>query len=140
MPDAVVAEPVVKRHWAGEVEVTALRGVTFALPERRFAALLGPTGSGKTALLTMIGALDRPSEGRLVVLGEDIGRLSRREAARFRSERIGFVFQDINRIPVLTAAENIAFPRVDGAVLARRETAHAGGRTPRRRRLDRPCG
>lgn len=112
MPDAVVAERVVKRYRAGEVEVTALRGVTFALPERRFAALIGPSGSGKTTLLNMIGALDRPSEGRLVVLGEDIGRLSRREAARFRGERIGFVFQDFNLIPVLTAAENIEYPLV----------------------------
>lgn len=140
MPDAVVAEPVAKRHWAGEGAVTALRGVTFGPPERRFGALIGPKGSDKTTLLTMIGALDRPSEGQPVVLGEDIGRFSPREAARLRSERIGFVFQDINLIPMLTAAENIAFPRVDGAVLARRETAHAGGRTPRRRRLDRPGG
>ncbi|WP_114376828.1 ABC transporter ATP-binding protein [Elioraea thermophila] len=112
MPDAVVAERVVKRYRAGEVEVTALRGVTFTLPERRFAALIGPSGSGKTTLLNMIGALDRPSEGRLVVLGEEVGHLSRRQAARFRAERIGFVFQDFNLIPVLTAAENVEYPLV----------------------------
>ncbi len=112
IPEAIVADGVVKRYRAGELEVTALRGVTFSLANRRFAPLVGPSGSGKTSRLNMIGALDRPSEGRLTVLGEDIGRLSRPEADRFRAERIGFVCQDFNLIPVLTEAENIAYPLV----------------------------
>ncbi len=112
MTDAVVAERVVKRYRAGEVEVTALRGVDFTLAEGAFAALVGPSGSGKTTLLNMIGCLDRPSEGRLAVLGQDVGALSRSGAARFRGERIGFVFQDFNLIPVLSAAENIEYPLV----------------------------
>lgn len=92
--------------------MTALRGVDFTLPEGAFAALVGPSGSGKTTLLNMIGCLDRPSEGRLAVLGQDVGALSRSGAARFRGERIGFVFQDFNLIPVLSAAENIEYPLV----------------------------
>ena len=112
MPHAIVADGGVKRYRAGELEVTALRGVTFSLPERRFAALVGPSGSGKTTLLNMIGALDCPSEGPLTVLGEDIGRLSRRQATRFRAERIGVVCQDFNLILVLTAAENTEYPLV----------------------------
>ena len=99
-----------KRYRAGKVKVTALRSVLFSLTQRRFAVRVGPSGAGKTTLLITIGALDRPSEGCLTVLGEDIGRLSRHQAARFRAERIGVVCQHCNRILVLTAAETIEYP------------------------------
>jgi len=109
--EAVVrAEGLGKVYRSGEVEVAALRSATFTVPRGAFAAFVGPSGSGKTTLLTLIGCLDRPSTGRLEVLGQEVGGLSRARAAAFRGRHIGFVFQDFNLIPVLSAAENIEYP------------------------------
>lgn len=91
------------------VPVRALDGVNFFIDEGAFLAIAGPSGSGKTTLLNMIGGLDRPTEGRVVVAGQDLGEMSRSELATFRLNNIGFVFQAYNLIPVLTAEENAEF-------------------------------
>jgi putative ABC transport system ATP-binding protein len=106
----IQAEGLRKTYRTGEVEVPAIRGVDFTIAAGAFVAFVGPSGSGKTTLLNMIGVLDHPTGGRLQVVDTDVSALGRRAAARFRGEHLGFVFQDFNLIPVLTAAENIEYP------------------------------
>jgi putative ABC transport system ATP-binding protein len=104
------AERLVKTYRAGDVDVPALRGVDFTIEPGAFVAFVGPSGSGKSTLLNMIGGLDKPSSGTLTVLDTDIAALDRRAAADFRGTNLGFIFQDFNLIPVLTAYENIEYP------------------------------
>ncbi len=105
--DAIVElEDVTKVYREGAVDVFALRGLSLRIEKGEFSALSGPSGSGKTTALNMIGALDSPSEGRVLLEGRNLASLSRRELSRIRRDRIGFVFQAYNLIPVLTAFEN----------------------------------
>ncbi len=92
-----------------KVPVHALRGVDLAIGEGEFTALVGPSGSGKTTLLNIIGGLDRPTEGYVEVDGQDISKLNDNQLIEFRKQKIGFVFQAYNLIPVLTAKENVEF-------------------------------
>ena len=91
-------------------EVKALEDVSIEIATGEFLALMGPSGSGKTTLLNMIAAIDRPTSGELLVMGENVFRLSDRQVARWRNEHIGYVFQTFNLIPVLTAFENVELP------------------------------
>jgi putative ABC transport system ATP-binding protein len=99
-----------KTYVSGETETKALRGVTLAIENGEFSAITGPSGSGKTTLFNLIGALDSPTSGTITFGGEDLSHLNRKERTLFRREKIGFVFQTFNLIPVLTAFENVAFP------------------------------
>jgi len=101
-----------KTYRAGEVDVLAVRGVDFTIEARSFVAFVGPSGSGKSTLLNMIGCLDHPTGGKLTVIDTDVGTLDRRAAAEFRGRHVGFVFQDFNLIPVLTAYENVEYPLI----------------------------
>jgi putative ABC transport system ATP-binding protein len=91
-------------------EVKALDDVSIEIGGGEFLALMGPSGSGKTTLLNMIAAIDRPTSGELLVLGENIFRFSDTQSARWRNQHIGYVFQTFNLIPVLTAFENVELP------------------------------
>lgn len=91
-------------------EVTALDKVTIEIGAGEFLALMGPSGSGKTTLLNMIAAIDRPTAGDLLVMGENVFRFGDSQAARWRNEHVGYVFQTFNLIPVLTALENVELP------------------------------
>ena len=102
----VEMQSVVKSYHQGAVEVPALRGVDLTVLAGEFTAISGPSGSGKTTALNLIGALDDVSGGRVLLEGRDLARLSRRELAELRRDRIGFVFQAYNLVPVLTAYEN----------------------------------
>jgi putative ABC transport system ATP-binding protein len=105
--DAVVSvEKVTKTYQQGRVQVPALRGLDLEVGAGELTALYGPSGSGKTTLLNLIGALDHPTSGRVRIEGRDLGTLSRKELSHLRRDRIGFVFQAYNLIPVLTAYEN----------------------------------
>ncbi len=106
----VAAANLVKTYQAGEISVQAITGVDFTIEPASFVCFVGPSGSGKSTLLNMIGCLDPPTSGSLSVAGQDITHLNRQQAARFRGEHIGFVFQDFNLIPVLTVFENIEYP------------------------------
>ena len=106
----VRAQNLEKTYRSGEVDVRAVRGVDFTIEARSFVAFVGPSGSGKSTLLNMVGCLDHPSGGSLAVLGTDVASLDRRAAADFRGANLGFIFQDFNLIPVLSAAENIEYP------------------------------
>jgi putative ABC transport system ATP-binding protein len=110
MATVVQAHGLEKTYQAGDVAVPALRGVYFEINAGAFVAFVGPSGSGKSTLLNMIGGLDKPSAGTLTVLDTDIARLDRRAAADFRGANLGFIFQDFNLIPVLSAYENIEYP------------------------------
>jgi len=109
---AAGAEPIVelrdvtKRYRQGAVEVMALRGLTLSIEAGEFTTLVGPSGSGKSTALNLIGALDRPTSGSVRVDGRDLAGLSARALSHMRRDRIGFVFQAYNLMPVLTAYEN----------------------------------
>ena len=106
----VVAKQLEKTYVSGDIPVRAIQGVSFTIEPASFVSFVGPSGSGKSTLLNMIGCLDPPTKGSLTVVGEDITSLNRQDAARFRGEHIGFVFQDFNLIPVLTVFENVEYP------------------------------
>jgi putative ABC transport system ATP-binding protein len=108
----VSARAISKTYRAGEVEVPALRGADFDIEAASFVCFVGPSGSGKTTLLNLVGCLDVPSGGTMTVLDTDIAKLDRTALAAFRGEHIGFVFQDFNLIPVLSAYENVEYPLV----------------------------
>ena len=99
-----------KVYQRGAERLDVLRGLDLQVPEGDFLALMGPSGSGKTTLLNMIGGLDKPSSGRVIVGGRDLTQASARELARWRSRHVGFVFQFYNLLPVLTAARNVEVP------------------------------
>lgn len=102
-------EDVYKIYNTEELKVHAVDGVTLDFHEAEFVAIVGPSGSGKTTLLNLIGGLDLPTSGRVLVDGTDLSKLKPSELIDFRMKNIGFVFQSYNLIPVLTAKENIEF-------------------------------
>jgi putative ABC transport system ATP-binding protein len=102
-------------HGSGAAEVRALVGVSLDVAAGELVAVMGPSGSGKSTLLSLTGGLDSPTAGNVVVEGVHLSELSRRQLAQLRRTRIGYVFQDYNLIPALTAAENVALPlELDG--------------------------
>jgi putative ABC transport system ATP-binding protein len=100
---------VFKSYHDTEIEVKAINGVTLSFEKGEFAVIVGPSGSGKTTLLNMIGGLDRPTGGEILIAGHRLSELRPSELIDFRMEHVGFVFQSYNLIPVLTAAENVGF-------------------------------
>jgi len=102
-------EKVTKRFKVGDGEFTALSNINLKLEEGEFAGLVGPSGSGKTTLLNIMGSLDKPTEGKAIVMGRNISDLSHKESAELRNLHIGFIFQVYNLLPVYTVFENIEF-------------------------------
>ncbi len=98
-----------KTYMQGKVEVPALRGVSMEIKEGGFVALCGPSGSGKTTTLNLIGGLDTPTSGKVVVDGNDLTQMDQSGLADLRLKRIGFIFQAYNLVPVLSAVENVEF-------------------------------
>jgi putative ABC transport system ATP-binding protein len=105
-----MGQDVSKVYENGAMPVKALKGVSFSIPKGAFLSIVGPSGSGKTTLLNLIGCLDKPSGGKLLVAGMDVSSFGRTDAAVFRGTHIGFIFQAFNLIPVLTAYENVEYP------------------------------
>ncbi len=113
-----------RTHGTGEATVRALRGVSLTVRPGELVAVMGPSGSGKSTLLNLAGGLDAPSEGEVAVEGTVLGGLGRKALAALRRRRIGYVFQDLNLLPSLTAAENIALPlELDGVGVRRARRA-----------------
>lgn len=106
----VVASSLCKEYQVSEHTVNALKDVNFEVAEGEFVCIYGPSGAGKTTLLNIIGGLDKPTSGKIVVLGHDLMSYDEEFLATFRSSYIGFVFQSYNLISTLTAIENVAFP------------------------------
>ncbi len=115
----LVIDDVVRTHGTGENEVHALRGLSLTVSPGELVAVMGPSGSGKSTLLHLAGGLDLPTTGRVLVEDTDLAGLSRKGLARVRRRSIGYVFQDFNLVPALTAAENVSLPRELDGVSAR---------------------
>jgi putative ABC transport system ATP-binding protein len=117
----VALTDVSKSYRVGNVYVPAINGISLAIPRERFSMLVGPSGSGKTTLLNLIGCIDTPSAGKVVVDGQDVAALADNALSDFRAQNVGFVFQNFSLIPVLSAYENIEYPlMLLGTPLARR--------------------
>ena len=101
---------LVKNFPIGNDFFTALKGINLTFTEGEFAGLVGPSGSGKTTLLNIIGSLDVPSDGDVIVLSHSISNLTQKQAAQLRKEKLGFIFQNYNLLPVYTVYENVEFP------------------------------
>ncbi|HER43326.1 MAG TPA: ABC transporter ATP-binding protein, partial [Candidatus Eisenbacteria bacterium] len=106
----ITTHNLVKQFPAGRGHFTALDDINLSFQRGEFTGLVGPSGSGKTTLLNILGALDYPTSGSAIVVGADTRDLSHKEAARLRSEHIGFIFQTYNLLPVYTVFENVEFP------------------------------
>jgi putative ABC transport system ATP-binding protein len=110
-PEAIVsARDVTRRYGEGGAAVDALRGITLDFPACGFTAIMGPSGSGKSTLMHILAGLDRPTSGTVVIDGKDITSMDDAELTRLRRDRIGFVFQFFNLVPVLNAEENVLLP------------------------------
>lgn len=108
--DVVVrCETVTKEYRQGSITVPALAGIDLEIRRGDFTVLVGPSGSGKTTLLNLIGGLDSPTSGRIWIRGAEIGQMTRSQRSRLRLREIGFVFQEYNLVPVLSALENVEF-------------------------------
>jgi len=111
-PTIIKITDVWKIYKMGDVEVQALRGMNFEIKDGEFVAIMGPSGSGKSTAVNMIGALDVPTKGTIHLDNKDISKLSESNLAQIRGRRIGFIFQQFNLIPTLTAKENVMLPMV----------------------------
>lgn len=120
----VSVEHVWKDYLLGEQKVQALRDVTLAIEAGVFLAIAGPSGSGKTTLLNLIGCIDTPTKGRLLINGEDVTGKSSDELADLRAHTIGFIFQTFNLLPVLSAAENVEYPLLNRGDVPKKERKH----------------
>ncbi|MCY0945415.1 MULTISPECIES: ABC transporter ATP-binding protein [Streptomyces] len=118
-------DQLVRTHGSGATEVHALRGINLSVFPGELVAVMGPSGSGKSTLLTLAGGLDTPTSGRVIVEGTDITAVGRKQLAAMRRRSIGYVFQDYNLIPALTAAENVALPRELDGISARKARVSA---------------
>jgi putative ABC transport system ATP-binding protein len=103
-----------KSYTRGEETVHALRGVNLDILEGQFVSIMGPSGSGKSTLLHLMGGLDRPTRGEVILKGESIASMTDAELSLFRRQKLGFIFQFFNLLPTLTAIENVALPRLLG--------------------------
>ena len=110
MTDIVSSSDLSRVYGEGEAAVHALRGVTLSFPAGQFTAIMGPSGSGKSTLMHLLAGLDTPSGGSVTVDGREIGGLGDKALTKLRRDRLGFVFQSFNLVPVLTAEENILLP------------------------------
>ena len=108
--EIVTVRRLKKYFGKGEAQVKALDGIDLSIEKGRFTAIIGASGSGKTTLLNMIGGLDTPDEGEVIVDGVNLSGLKERELAVFRRSKVGFVYQNFNLVPTLTVKENILFP------------------------------
>ncbi len=107
---AAMLESVTKEYRLGGNVVRALNGMDLTIPSGIMAAIIGPSGSGKTTLLNLLGALDRPTSGKVWIAGTDLGSLTEAELTGYRRKTVGFIFQDYALIPNLTALENVMLP------------------------------
>ncbi len=109
-------QEITKNYYLGKQVIEVLKGITLDILKNEYVALMGPSGSGKSTLMNILGCLDTPTTGSYVLNGKDVSRMSDNDLAEVRNKEIGFVFQQFNLLPRLTAAENVALPLVYAGV------------------------
>lgn len=109
-------EDIRKSYFIGKNELPVLKGITLDIFKNEYVALMGPSGSGKSTLMNILGALDTPTKGKYVLSGHDVSQMEDNDLARIRNKEIGFVFQQFNLMPRLSALENVAVPLIYGGV------------------------
>jgi putative ABC transport system ATP-binding protein len=124
MTTVVQLEGAARRFGSGHTEVTALHPTNLSVEAGELLAVMGPSGSGKTTLLSLVGGLDKPTQGHVIVTGHDVGSLKPKGLAILRRRTVGYVFQDLNLLAGLTARENVAIPlELDGRPIAEARAA-----------------
>lgn len=108
----ITNEHVTKVYKMGEVDLTVIKDLNLSIGHGEFVAIVGPSGSGKSTVLNLLGCLDKPTEGKIVIDETDVTQLDTTALANFRGENIGFIFQSFNLIPVLSVYENIEYPLI----------------------------
>ena len=121
----ITLEDVWKIYVMGHVEVTALQGVSLDVYQGEFVSIMGPSGSGKSTAVNMVGCLDIPTKGRILLDGKDISHLDESDLAQIRGKKIGFIFQQFNLLPTLTALENVSLPMIFQGIPAEERAARA---------------
>ncbi|MEO6719683.1 MAG: ABC transporter ATP-binding protein [Ferruginibacter sp.] len=116
MQGIIHLENIIKSYYLGKQELQVLKGINLDIFKNEYVALMGPSGSGKSTLMNILGCLDTPTGGKYVLNGKDVSRMPDNDLAEVRNKEIGFVFQQFNLLPRLTAAENIALPLIYSGV------------------------
>jgi putative ABC transport system ATP-binding protein len=125
MQGIIHLEDIRKNYYLGKQVIEVLKGITFDIFKNEYLALMGPSGSGKSTLMNILGCLDTPTSGKYILNGKDVSRTSDNELAEVRNNEIGFVFQQFNLLPRLTAVENVALPLVYAGVPKKQRTEKA---------------
>jgi putative ABC transport system ATP-binding protein len=112
MTSIIHLEDICKSYFLGKNELQVLKGINLDINKNEYVALMGPSGSGKSTLMNILGCLDSPTRGRYILNGKDVSRMEDNDLAEVRNKEIGFVFQQFNLLPRLTAAENVALPLI----------------------------
>jgi putative ABC transport system ATP-binding protein len=112
----ITMQGIKKIYDTGKVRVEALKGIDLRIGVGEFVAIVGPSGSGKSTLMNLVGCLDTPSQGTYLLRGKEVAGLDKNELARIRNERVGFVFQNFNLLPQITAFENVEMPMMFGGI------------------------
>lgn len=125
MQGIIHLENIRKSYYLGKQELQVLKGITLDIFKNEFVALMGPSGSGKSTLMNILGCLDSPSGGKYILNGKDVSRMPDNDLAEVRNQEIGFVFQQFNLLPRLTALENVALPLVYSGISKKERTERA---------------
>lgn len=125
MQGIIHLENIRKNYYLGKQTIEVLKGITFDIFRNEYVALMGPSGSGKSTLMNILGCLDTPTAGTYILNGKDVSRTSDNELAEVRNNEIGFVFQQFNLLPRLTALENVALPLVYAGIPKKQRTEKA---------------
>jgi putative ABC transport system ATP-binding protein len=125
MSSIIHLEKICKSYYLGKQELQVLKGISLDINKNEYVALMGPSGSGKSTLMNLLGCLDSPTSGRYILNGKDVSKMLDNDLAEVRNKEIGFVFQQFNLLPRLTAAENVALPLVYNGTAKKRRTEQA---------------
>src|SRR6478672_8121240 len=125
MEGIIHLEQLTKNYYLGKQVIEVLKGISLDIFRNEYVALMGPSGSGKSTLMNILGCLDTPTSGKYILNGKDVSRTADNELAEVRNNEIGFVFQQFNLLPRLTAVENVALPLVYAGVPKKQRTERA---------------
>jgi putative ABC transport system ATP-binding protein len=125
MQGIIHLENICKSYYLGKQELEVLKGIDIDIFKNEYVALMGPSGSGKSTLMNILGCLDTPTKGKYILNGQDVSRMIDNDLAEVRNKEIGFVFQQFNLLPRLTAAENVALPLIYSGIAKKERTERA---------------